>query len=133
MFLLISCGSTVKITTDKPLYEVLTRQEDGGATIRFFEILSEEKEIRMLQNDELLKSKITPTDLNTANFVILNMGEKNTLGYKIDIDKVEETTDQILIKVRDIDPKSSATPDADIFYYPYTIVKINSKKPIVIQ
>ena len=130
---LISCGTKRSATESKPLFEILTTQEDGGATIRFFEILTEEKEIKMLQNDALLKNKISAQDLNTANFVILNMGEKNTLGYTIDVKSVEETQDKIIITVRDVAPKTAGVAENEIFYYPYSILKINSKKEISIQ
>ncbi len=130
---LIGCGTKRSVTESKPLFEILTTQEDGGATIRFFEILTEEKEIKMLQNDALLKNKISAQDLNTANFVILNMGEKNTLGYTIDVKSVEETQDKIIITVRDVAPKTAGVAENEVFYYPYSILKINSKKEISIQ
>ncbi len=130
---LIGCGTKRSVTESKPLFEILTTQEDGGATIRFFEILTEEKEIKMLQNDALLKNKISAQDLNTANFVILNMGEKNTLGHTIDVKSVEETQDKIIITVRDVAPKTAGVAEHEIFYYPYSILKINSKKEISIQ
>ena len=130
---LISCSTKRSTTESKPLFEILTTQEDGGATIRFFEILTEEKEIKMLQNDALLKNKISAQDLNTANFVILNMGEKNTLGYTIDVKSVEETQDKIIITVRDVAPKTAGVAENEVFYYPYSILKINSKKEISIQ
>lgn len=133
IFILISCKSKVNTVQTKPLYEILTRQQDGGASIRFFEILTEEREIKMLQNDDLLKKKISADDLKASNFIILNMGEKNTLGYTIEIEKVEETADKISITVRDVEPKTAAAPEHEVFYYPYTIVRVNSKKPINIK
>lgn len=130
---LIGCSSKLKTTGTKPLYEILSTQSDGGASIRFFEILTEEKEIKMLQNDDDLKTKITADDLNTSNFVILNMGEKATPDYTIAVEKVEETPDKIIITTRDQNPKESLTADQDVYYYPYTIVKINSKKTIEVR
>lgn len=133
IFFLIGCSTKRSTTESKPLLEILTAQEDGGATIRFFEILTEEKEIKMLQNDALLKNKISAQDLLTANFVILNMGEKNTLGHTIDVKSVEETQDKIIITVRDVAPKTASVAENEVFYYPYSILKINSKKEISIQ
>lgn len=130
---IVGCGTKQKTTVTKPLFEILTRQEDGGASIRFYEILNEDKEIKMLQNDALLKNKITSEDIKTSNFVILNMGEKSTLGYTIDVKSVEETSDKIIIKIRDIEPKSIQTPENDVYYYPYSILKVNSKKEISFQ
>ncbi|PWA04084.1 protease complex subunit PrcB family protein [Flavobacterium psychrotolerans] len=129
--ILFSCGSTTK-SVKKPLFEVLTQQNDGGARIRFFEVLSETREIKMLLNDDNLKKKIKPTDVNTCNFIILNMGEKNANGYSITIGSVEETSDKIIFTTKEKEPRTvhSAEP---IFVYPYAIVKINSKKEIVFK
>lgn len=131
--MLYSCGPGKTVSTVKPLYEILMVKDDGGASIRFFEILSETQEIKMLQNDEELHGKISSSDLNESNFVILNMGEKETLGYTIEVKKVVETPDKIIITVEDHQPKQPATPDKDVYYYPHTIVKVNSKKTIVIE
>jgi hypothetical protein len=60
--LFFSCGSSSKTITSNALYEVLTQQETGGASIKFFEILNEENEIKMLLSDENLKSKIKLED-----------------------------------------------------------------------
>jgi hypothetical protein len=133
LLILIGCSTSQKATKTELLFDILTLQEDGGASIRFFEILTEEKEIKMLQNDALLKNKISSQDLKTSNFVILNMGEKNTLGYTIGIQSVKETPDKIIIKVRDIEPKSPQSQENDVYYYPYSILKVNSKKEISIQ
>lgn len=133
LIFVISCSSNKKAIESKPLIEILSTQEDGGATIRFFEILSEEREIKMLQNDELLKDKINSNDIKASNFVILNMGEKTTLGYTIAIQKVEETATAIIITTKDNEPKSKRAEEKEVFYYPYTIVKVNSKKEIIIQ
>lgn len=130
---LIGCGSSKNTSAVKPLYEVLSVREDGGASIRFFEILSEEREIKMLQNDEELKGKIASSDLHESNFVILNMGEKQTLGYTIGVQKVVETPDKIIITVEDHKPKIPAAVDQDVYYYPYTVVKVNSKKAIEVE
>ena len=133
ILLLIGCGTKRSTTGTKALFEILTQQDDGGATIRFFEILTEDKEIKMLQNDALLTNKIGADDIKTSNFVILNMGEKTTLGHTIGIKSVVETADKIIIKVQDITPKSAGFAEQEVFYYPYSIVKINSKKEIVIE
>lgn len=131
IFVLISCG--VKKTSDsKGLYEVLTEQPDGGGNIKFFEILTEPNEIKMLENDPLLKDKMKHDDINKANYVILNMGEKNTGGYSIAVEKVEETDKNIIITVKEKSP----SPDGmvmQVITYPYTVVKVNSKKEIIIK
>ena len=130
--LLFSCSSNVKNSGTKPLFEVLTQQPDGGANIRFFEILSESNEIAMLQNDEKLKNKIHPNDIQTSNFIVLNMGEKTTSGYKINVESVTETDKNIIITVKETVPEPNAVV-SQVITYPYCIVKINSKKEIIIK
>ena len=131
VFILISCGAK-KTTDSKGLYEVLTQQSDGGGNIKFFEILTEPNEIAMLQSDPLLKDKMKQSDINNSNYVILNMGQKNTGGYSIDVEKVEETDSNIIITVKENNP----APDAmlmQVITYPYTVIKVNSKKEIIVK
>ena len=130
---LASCSSaSIKTTDANKLYEVLTQQSNGGASIRFFEILSEPSEIKMLQNDDTLKHKVSALDVQNANFVILNMGEKTTGGYTIGIGNVVETDSNITITVKETnsDPESMVT---QAFTMPFCVVKINSKKPIIFK
>ncbi|WP_304198349.1 protease complex subunit PrcB family protein [Flavobacterium alvei] len=131
--LLVSCvASSSKKSDSNSLYEVLTNQADGGASIRFFEILSDEKEIAMLQNDEKLKNKIKPTDIQTSNFIVLNMGEKTSGGYKISIESAVETDKNIIITLKETAPESGSNASQEITT-PYCVVKINSKKEIIIK
>jgi len=127
-----ACATGTKTSAKKPLYEILTTQSDGGGNIRFFEILSTPEEIRMLQSDKNLRKKITDSDLQTANFIILNMGEKNTGGYSITASNVQETADKIIVTVKETEPSADAM-NVQVITYPYAIVKINSKKPIEIN
>ena len=133
LLILASCGSSSGTKTGtKPLYEVLTQQSTGGASIRFYEILTEQKEIRMLLGDDNLRKKIGPGDITSANFIILNMGEKPSAGYSITVDDVVETSDKIIVTVKEKEPSSDAM-SGSVMTNPYTIVKINSKKPIEIK
>ncbi|MFV7234887.1 MULTISPECIES: protease complex subunit PrcB family protein [Flavobacterium] len=131
--LLVSCGaSTTKSTDKRPLFEVLTQQTDGGASIRFFEILSEPNEIKMLQNDENLKDKISPNDIQTSNFIVLNMGEKTSGGYSIGIDNAVETDKNIIVTVKETNPEPGGMV-TQAFTNPFCVVRINSKKEIIIK
>lgn len=132
LLILAACGSSPKTSEKKPLYEILTSQSDGGGNIRFFEILTTPQEIRMLQADENLRKKISESDLQTANFIILNMGEKNSGGYSITAENVEEFPDKIVVTVKETAPPEDSM-NMQVITYPYAIVKINSKKPIEIK
>lgn len=86
----------------------------------------------MLQNDEKLKNKIKPTDIQNSNFVVLNMGEKTSGGYKIDIESAVETDKNIVITIKETTPEPSSMVTKEITT-PYCVVKINSKKEIIIK
>lgn len=130
---LASCGATSsKISDTSKLYEVLTQQSNGGANIRFFEILSEPNEIKMLQNDENLKDKISASDIQNSNFIVLNMGEKTTGGYSIGIENIVETDKNVIITVKETNPEPGSMV-TQAFTTPFCVVKINSKKEIIIK
>lgn len=128
----VSCAPKIVAPVNRPLYEILTQQSDGGGNIHFYEIVSEPKEMPMLQHDEHLRGKITADDIKTANFLILNMGEKTSGGYSITVDNVVETADKVIVTVRENEP-AKATMSTTAITYPYAVVRINSKKPIVVK
>ncbi len=133
LFFIASCGGNKSVVSGKKvLYEVLTQQNDGGGNIHFFEILTEPNEIKMLQNDPRLKNKININDVIESNFIILNMGEKPTGGYAIGVDNVIETPENIVIKVKETNPEPGTMVTQGITY-PYCVVKVNSKKQIVVK
>lgn len=131
-FILISCGTTNIVVKDAPLFEILSQQENGGAGFRFFEILSEPREIKMLLNDNNLKKKIKLCDTQNSNFVILNIGEKPTSGYSIEIEDVVENDKNIVVTVKEVSPESNVNLIQAITY-PFLVLKINSKKEIIFR
>ena len=132
--LLFGCATTPKVPESQSgkLFEVISQQSQGGASIQFYEILSEESEIAMLKNDETLKNKISSDDLKKSTFVILNMGEKPTSGFSISVADVIEHPEKIIITVKESVPNPD-TMQAQVMTYPFAVVKINSKKPIEIK
>jgi hypothetical protein len=129
---LASCSST-KTAVNKPLYEVLTMNDDGGANIKFYEILTEPKEIMMLLGDETLRKKINKDDTTNSSFIILNSGPTKETYNRIKVEKVEETDTEIIVYVKDTQKSTEQDLADENISYPYTIIKINSKKPIVIK
>jgi hypothetical protein len=132
ILVLLSCSGTKSVIEEKPLVEILTNQSDGGGNLHFYEILSEQNEIMMLLSDEHLKKKIKKEDTLKSNFVILNMGEKPSGGYQFKIVRVEETNSNIILYVQELEPNKNETKLMETTY-PYCVVKINSKKPIIFK
>lgn len=127
-----ACATKNVSLENKPLFEVLTSQSNGGANIRFYEILSEPKEITMLLSDPNLRRKIKEDDIKNSNFIILNMGEKTSGGFKIVVEKVVETPTNIEVTIKEITPSANQST-ISVMTNPYSIVKINSKKPIIFK
>ncbi|TBX68371.1 hypothetical protein EZL74_08655 [Flavobacterium silvisoli] len=132
LIFLYSCSST-KAPVKKPLYEVLVVNNDGGANIKFYEILTEPKEIMMLLGDETLRKLIHKGDTTNSSFVILNAGPTKEPYNRIKIEKVVETPTQIEIQIKDTQKNLDPTQTDENTAYPYTILKVNSKKTIVIK
>ena len=130
--LFYSCSPT-KNTASQSLYEVLLINNDGGANIKFYEVLTETKEIQMLLGDETLRKKIKSNDIANCNFIILNTGPTEENNNKVTIEKVIETPTQIEVYINDNQKNIDAVQTDDETLYPYTVVKINSKKPIIIK
>lgn len=134
--LIIGCSTTTKTAVienkAKGLYEILSQQSQDGASIKFFEILTEEDEIGMLRGDETLNGKISADDMKNSTIVILNMGEKPTGGFSISVQDVQELPDRILMIIKENEPAADSMVTMGITN-PYTIVKINSKKKIEIR
>ena len=95
--------------------------------------MTEPKEIKMLLGDEILRKKIKSSDINESNFVILNTGPTLETSNRLVIEKVIETPTQIEVYVKDNQKNIDALQTDDDTLYPYSVVKINSKKPIVIK
>lgn len=130
--LLYSCSST-KNTAERPLYEVLIANNDGGANIKFYEILSESKEIKMLLGDETLGKLIKPKDITESTFLVLNSGPTKESLNRVKIEKIVETSTQIEVYIKDSQKNLDPNMIDDTTKYPYTVVKVNSKKAIIFK
>lgn len=126
-----SCSSSKK-TTESQLYKVLVTSEYGGGSFRFYEIITEQKEFNMLLGDEEIKEFVKPGDIKTANFILVNLGEKSHGGYGVEVESVVEEADKIVVSIKEIEPKKGSNVTMALTN-PYAVIKINSKKPIEIK
>lgn len=128
---LVLFGCSVQKNQDKPeLFEILKQQEQGGASFRFYEIITEAKEFKMLLNDTDLKKKIKSDDIQTSNFILVNLGEKTSGGYSISVESIQETDTDIILTIKENSPTGMATT---AMTYPMAVIRVNSKKNIIIN
>lgn len=123
-----SCSTSRNTTSSNKLYDILLTKDYGGAAFQFYEVLTEPNEFQMLLNDKELK--LNKSDIETSNFILVNLGSKQLEGYTIEVEKIEEFPDKIVIEIKEIEPK---TKGESISTNPYTVLKINSKKTIEIK
>lgn len=126
-----SCSSSKK-TTESQLYKVLITSEYGGGSFRFYEIITEQKEFNMLLGDEEIKKFVKPNDIKTANFILVNLGEKSNGGYGVEVESIVEEADKVVVNIKEVEPKKGSNVTMAITN-PYAVIKINSKKPIEIK
>jgi hypothetical protein len=129
-FILFSCASSKQPLESKPLYDVLFGNDYGGASFQFYEIISTEDEFNILLTDEMIKPYVKKEDINNSNFILINMGEKKSGGYTLEVQKVEELADKIVVTLKEVEPKGMTTSDVT---KPCYVIRIKSKKPIEIK
>jgi hypothetical protein len=125
--ILVACSTQKKVQDDTEfiLYEVLFQSEYLGSEIKFYELVTEPNEFKMLLAMKPLKGKISEEDISTSNFLLLNSGMKSTGGYSIGIESIVETPENIVVTVLEQTPKMGENVTMAISY-PMCVVKINS-------
>lgn len=127
---LFSCSSSKPPMISEPMYDVLFGSDYGGASFQFYEIVSDEREFNILLTDDMIKPYVKKEDIQTCNFILVNMGEKKSGGYTLEVQKVEELTDKVIVTLKEVEPKGAATMAVT---KPCYVIKIKSKKPIEIR
>jgi len=77
VLVLFSCSSTKQPLISAVKYDILFRSDYGGAGFQFYEIISEKDEFNILLTDDMIKPYVKKDDIETCNFILINMGEKN--------------------------------------------------------
>lgn len=129
-FVFFSCSSTKQPIISAVKYDVLFGSDYGGASFQFYEIISENDEFNILLTDDMIKPYVKKEDIETCNFILVNMGEKNKEGYTLKVQKVEELSDKIIVTLKEIEPRGNA---AQVTTKPCYVIKIKSKKSIEIK
>lgn len=129
-FVLFSCSSTKQPIVSAVKYDILFGSDYGGASFQFYEIISEKDEFNILLTDDMIKPYVKKEDIETCNFILVNMGEKTKEGYTLKVQKVEEFPDKISVTLKEIEPRENGTA---ITTKPCYVIKIKSKKPIEIK
>jgi len=126
----MSCKTTQAPYITTNLYEVLTGDEMSGAQFPFYETITTEEEFNVLLKNPATKNFVKKDDILNNNFIIVNLGEKESEGFLIKIKSIKEQKDKIIVNIEEVEPKRKSNPP--VLTRPYCVIKIKSKKDIEI-
>lgn len=137
--LMVSCNckkATVagENTTDsakQPLFEVLSESAYQGRETESFEVIKDAASLNALYQSVNLEN-VPKIDFKNERVVAVFLGQKNTGGYAIKVKNATEKDSKIYLEIEKSGPKSGENATMAITN-PYTIVKVNSSKEIVLK
>lgn len=121
-------------TTDsakQPLFEVLSESAYQGRETESFEVIKDVASLNALYQSVNLEN-IPKIDFKNERVVAVFLGQKNTGGYAIKVKNATEKDNKIYLEIEKSGPKSGENATMAITN-PYTIVKVNSAKEIVLK
>lgn len=123
-------------TDENDVYTVVYKNQNGGKKEKTTAIITNYEEfnslIATLSIDEEEYGKLLSIDLEKHNLVAAFMGEKNTGGYDIDIDKVTFFPTKVEVGFKEIFPEKGAMVTM-AFTSPYVFVAVPKNKEIIIK
>ena len=119
-----------------------TKNENEHYEVVYYNLYtgSPKKSFRLIKNFEDYKavflnlrvSKIPRIDFETQNVLVCNVGENEKGLYAVQVEKVVEDSNKLIVVLRKMDfPKEMVNKKVN--YYPITIVKIKSKKEVILK
>ncbi|MCL9807614.1 hypothetical protein NAT51_18980 [Flavobacterium amniphilum] len=135
MLFFISCGpgkSTAPSSANgKGYHEVIYYNLYNGSPKKSFRVIKNFEDYKAVFLPLNVK-KIPKIDFETQNVLVLNVGKNDKALYAVDVEKIIEDSNKLIVLLRKLDfPKEMA--DKKVNYYPITIVKIKSKKDIILK
>ncbi len=124
LVLLYSCSTSKSMKNIS--YQVLTDSAYQGKQQQSYEVIDNQEDLIKLYRT-VKDEEIPEVDFSKSRIVALFMGEKNTGGYAIGIDKIKEVKDKVIIKVKKSSPNGMATM---AFTQPYMIARVDTTKKI---
>ncbi|NER15904.1 protease complex subunit PrcB family protein [Spongiivirga citrea] len=116
-------------------FEVLVQHSHGGYDKPQIKVIKEPTELQAVYAKINMTRRpgfpIPEVDFDKEMIIGLYMGEKNSGGYSISIDSVEETKNELIINVKESEPGLVATT---VICQPFCIVKMpTTKKEVVFK
>ena len=124
-------GENTADSAKQPLFEVLSESAYQGRETESFEVIKDVASLNALYQSVNLEN--TPKiDFKNERVVAVFLGQKNTGGHAIKVKNATEKDNKIYLEIEKSSPKSGENATMAITN-PYTIVKVNSVKEIVLK
>jgi len=124
-------GENTADSAKQPLFEVLSESAYQGRETESYEVIKDVASLNALYQSVNLEN--TPKiDFKNERVVAVFLGQKNTGGHAIKVKNATEKDNKIYLEIEKSSPKSGENATMAITN-PYTIVKVNSVKEIVLK
>lgn len=131
---LVSCNSTKQFTEGEDYTYVIKNNPRGyeKASVAVIDNYNDLiNEVDKLKISDEINEALLNIDLEQNNVLLMHLGQRNTGGYGIEIEKIYEKKNVLYIKTKEIKPAKGAMTTMTLTK-PFTIVLI-PKKEVVIE
>jgi hypothetical protein len=134
--LFLSCKPKQLIVDENDVYQVVYKSQIGGKKEKSNLIIKNYEDFNALISElnigEEEFEKLLSIDLEKHDLLVCFLGEKNTGGYDIDIDKVKFLPNSSEVSLKEIVPEKNAMVTT-VLTSPYVFVTLPKNKAIVIK
>jgi hypothetical protein len=134
--LFISCKPKQLIVDENDVYQVVYKSQIGGKKEKSNLIIKNYEDFNALISElnigEEEFEKLLNIDLEKHDLLVCFLGEKNTGGYDIDVDKVKFSQSTSEVSLKEIVPEKNAMVTT-VLTSPYVFVTLPKNKTIVIK
>jgi hypothetical protein len=124
---LTSCGSNIKHDKSEVLYKKLHCSSNNGNTVFGLTVIKDYnsliKNTKQLAIEDFNYLKISQIDFKKNNVAIIHLGQKNTGGFSVEIEKITKKNNILTIVHKEITPNKNDNVPM-VITNPYCIIEI---------
>lgn len=134
IFLFSCAGKNIKnaqANSSSNSFEIIYQNSNSSIPKKSYRVIRNVEDFRAFFIS-MKEEKIPNIDFSNSNVLLLNMGKKNTGGYSVVPEKIIEDNGKLIMMIKETYPKKGDMVTMAVTN-PVCIVKINSKKEILIK
>ncbi|TGD59448.1 protease complex subunit PrcB family protein [Flavobacterium humi] len=131
----MACGSGASNTSETKkspnAFEVIYKSTYNGLPQKKYYVIDNNEDLKVLFS-QMKEDQVPAIDFKDSNVVVLNMGQKNTGGYDVYPEKILDEGNTIVLTIKEVSPGPGDMVTTALTN-PVCVVKVNSKKEIIIK